>query len=1031
MMKHNNFNTLLGRKWFIVACLVLFSISAFSQTYVIRGLITDKDGPMPGVKIQIENSSTGTSSDVNGNYVIQVKKGDMLVFSLVGYETTKVRITKEERINVRMSDKIVQLDDVVVVGYGTMRKRDITGSISSIDSKDILSNTPTDIASALQGKLSGVEIISNTGQPGDNSVMRIRGTGTLSAGGAEPLYIVDGVEVERINDINPNDVASIEVLKDAASAAIYGSKSGNGVILITTKQGEKDKPRINVDYVLKSGQLSHKLPQMNRLEGKMYDSISNYFSGGNFYVASDSLNPGYLFDNDYQDMLFRTAYTNQLNVSASGGADKFTYFVSGGLLDEQGIMLETFYKRMNGRLRMDYQLSKRLKIGGTYSFSQSDQKTAPWQAKSYLSRPSAYGMKYPDGSYVPVLSARPNPMAVLELGKFNTKWYTVTMHNYVQYEIIKNLIFNTSLSGTLNLSRYNEFYPAILSQNLERTGAQTTGFSQSWANDNTLTYRFSINKDHNFSSLLGFSIMDRYSNDMALYVRGNITDATPYPVNYTTVNMNRTQVSISGNKLASVFGRLTYNYKGRYLFNSNIRADGSTRFGANNRWGLFPSFSTGWRFTDEKFMDWSKSFFTDGKLRLSYGIVGNQAVGNFATNALYSSTYYADYVGIYPSQLENKELKWEKNQQFNLGLDINLFNGRANLILDYYNKRSSDVLFNVGLPRTSGFGSSFMNVGDITNKGFEISLSTVNVNTRNFRWSTTFNFSTNKNMILSIPEGGRYLTYWVFLVEAGYPVGTMWGYQKKGIFSYDESNAFTPQGNQLTPIFDDRDKFLKYQLNGHDYEGEIVNLKYNSPNGALFKGGDVIWDDVNNDGVIDVEDQQVIGNGQPDFIGGLTNEFSYKNFTLTAFFNYSFGNDIYNKNKANDNNFGVSSLTRPNPLVLQQAWTAPGDIAEYPQPQGGIAGVQNTRSESSMWVEDGSFIRLKTIKINYLLPNKWAKAISVKNLNVYASLNNFFTWTNYSGFDPEIGAGGIFAIGYDGTTYPRTKEFIFGINLNL
>lgn len=1024
-------NNSMRNKVTAVLTFLVIAFSLYSQSFEIKGNVSDDVGPMVGVSVSIKGKNKGTVSDIYGKFALMAEKNDIISASFIGYETKEIKINSAKELNIIMQQTSQALEELVVIGYGTMKKRDITGSISSISSEQIAINAPVDISSALQGKISGLEIISNTGQPGDQSVMRIRGTGTLSSEGASPLFVVDGVEVEHINDINPRDIASIEVLKDAASAAIYGSKSGNGVILVTTKQGEKGKTKINIDYTLKRGELSHKLPQMNRSEGIAFDKISNYFSGGGFYVAGvDSLSPGYMFDNDYQELLFRSTYSHQLDASASGASDKFRYYLTGGFLDQPGIMLNTYYKRLSGRLNVQYQPTNRVKIGGTYSYSQSDTKTAPWSAKSYLSRPSVYGLKYPDGSYVPTLSSRPNPLAVLDLGKFNTKYYYLTMYNFLEYEILKNFVFKTVLSGTMGISLYNEFSPAILSQDRLRKGAQTNSISSSWINENTLSYNFSINKHHHLSALLGLSLSDKSYNTNSLYVTGNITDATPYPVGYTDVDMNKTNVSISGYKIASYFGRLSYNYKGKYLFNSNFRADGSTRFGRDNRWGYFPSSSIGWRFSDETFMSFLKPYLSDGKLRLSYGVTGNQSTGNFASIALYSSSYYANYIGIYPSQLENKNLKWETSEQLNTGLDLSFFNNRLNIVFDYYNKRTSDVLFNVKLPQTAGFYSSYQNIGDIHNKGMELSITSHNIEKRDFRWSTTLSLSKNQNMITDIPDGGRYINYWVFLVDKGYPVGTMWGYKKNGIFSYNESNAFTPDGVQLTPLFNEREQFLGYELNGTAYTGEIKQLRYNSSTGELFKGGDVIWDDINNDGIIDVNDEQVIGNGQPDLTGGLTNEFTYKNFELSFFFYFSVGNDIYNKQKANVNNFGVSSLTRPDPLVLAQSWTAPGDIALYPRPQGGISGVRNTRDESSMWVEDGSYIRLKSLKLGYKFPESMLKKIKISSANFYVLLQNYFTWTNYSGFDPEIGSGGIFAVGYDGTTYPRSKEIVCGIQVN-
>ena len=480
--------------------------------------------------------------------------------------------------------------------------------------------------------------------------------------------------------------------------------------------------------------------------------------------------------------------------------------------------------------------------------------------------------------------------------------------------------------------------------------------------------------------------------------------------------------------MASFFGRLSYNYKGRYLVNANVRYDGSSRFGVDKRWGVFPSVSLGWRFSDEEFMNWMKPFVNDAKLRVSYGVTGNQVAGNFASYGLYSINYYADMPGIYPSQLENKNLGWEETTQYNFGLDLNFLDGRINLIADYYIKTTSDILYRVKIPQTTGFNSVFRNVGDVRNHGWEFTINTTNIRTRDFEWNTNLNLSFNKNKIISVPEGGQQILDWVYLLDKGYPVGTMYGWKAQAIFPYDESNAFTPDWRQLTPVFDEKDRFTGYQLDGAPYNGDIQQLRFSTENGQVFKGGDVMWEDVNKDGVIDAKDRQVIGKGQPVVIGGFGNDFKYKGFGLSFFFSFALGGDAFNFFDQQRSEHRYSPITRANPVNLANSWKAPGDIARYPKPA--PSAVNNTRIESSLWIEDASYIRLKNIRLSYDLPKQIAKKINLESVSFSLMMQNFFTWSNYSGFDPELPGKSAFTVGYDDVSYPRAKDILFGINVN-
>jgi len=1022
------FNNFIRERIFLVICILFVGNVLLAQNIKVSGVITDVKGTIPGVNIVVKGTKTGVITDGNGNFSINAPSNGALLISYIGYENQTVSINGKTIIKVELIESSQNLDEVVIVGYGTMKKRDITGSITSVNAKEIQKNSPIDIASALQGKVSGLEIMSSS-EPGTSSTFKIRGASTLSDGGSKPLFIVDGMEVSNIETINPRDIESVEVLKDAASAAIYGSKSANGVIIITTKQGNSLKPKISISYSLKQSQIAKTVPQMSRIEGNRYETLRSYFSKDLYVYNRDSLNPSFTDDNFYQELLFRPAYTNQIDFSISGAEKKLKYFISTGYLDEEGIQINTYNKRLTSRINVDYYATQKLSVGSRVSFTVSDQRQVSWSSRAnLLNRPANYSVYEADGSYTPVLSGRVNPLAASMLGPNDYKVYNIYLNEFLEYKISPELRLRSSVSGGLYQRNYNNYNPPILDQALIARSTNSNSTKYNWMHDDVLTFNKTFNGSHALTVMGGFSLQEEAMDFTQLSVINNISEDIQMSNAYGGVNMGQTKSTWTGNRMASFFGRASYSYKGRYLFNSNFRYDGSSRFGSDHRWGLFPSASLGWRFSDEKFMKWSKPVLKDAKFRLSYGVTGSQNASDFASLDIYSTSYYADYLGLSPSQLSNPDLGWEQTKQFNAGLDLNLLEGRLSLTLDYYKKQTSDVLYLVKIPQTTGFKTSYRNVGNVDNQGFEFSINSTNIKTKDFEWSTSLNFSFNKNMIASIPQGGQQFINNVYILDKGYAVGTMYGWKRNAIFSYDQSNAFTSNWTQLTPIFDAKDRFTGYQLNGKAYTGEIKQMRYSSAAGAIFKGGDVMWDDVDKNGVIDAKDRQVLGCGQPDVTGGFNTEFRYKNFTFSAFFNFSFGGDIYNRSEEQRSNHKWSSLMRANPVNVANSWLAPGDVALYPKPNG-TAILDNTREASNLWIEDGSYIRLKNLKVGYRVPKKINKLLNIESMDVSIMLQNFFTWTNYSGFDPEIPSYG-YSLGYDSYSYPKGKDILIGINLN-
>jgi len=1016
----------------LIASFLLLSWQVEAQTVKITGTVTDGSEAIIGATVTVkEVKNLGTVTNIDGQFTLQLPaEAKTLEISYIGYDKKSVSIQKNTNYKIVLQSSNQNLEELVVIGYGTMKKRDLTGAITSISSEDINGSKTSTVLEAMQGKVAGL-VIQGSSEPGAGSSVTIRGASSLSTedGANNPLFIVDGMEVTSIDNINPNDIASVEVLKDAASASIYGSKSANGVMIITTVQGKVGTPKIAVNYSFRNSSIAHKIPAMNRQQGIDYVNMRNYATGAMPSTAIenvDTYNPVFMQDNYLQDLLFRNAPTHKVDLSVAGATNTLKYYVGAGYLNDQGIQINTYNKQMTVRSNVDYTPSKFLTIGSRISLARTDRRTASSRSRiELLTRPANYPIYELDGSFSPVIWGRANPMAEAMLGAADTDIYDLNMNQFVVFSFWKNFTFKPSISANLSNSLYNDFNPAILDLSFLRNSMNITTTNFTWTNENVLTYSQTIGK-HSFSAMAGLSYQKYNSKITTLDVTGNVSDNLPISYSYLKAKSS-TNSRETGNATASVFGRVSYSYLGKYLFNANIRRDGSSRFGLNKRYGVFPSASVGWRLSDEQFMQFAKPVLEDAKFRLSYGKTGNQSASNFPWQGMYTLNVYASEPGFYPSQLENKNLSWETTEQVNFGADIRLFKSRVEIIADYYKKQTADVLFRITIPETSGFNTVFRNIGSVDNEGYELAINTVNIQTKKLQWKTGIALTFNKNKISSVPPGGRLYSNDMYVIDKGFALGTMYGYKALNIFPYSESNNYDMNWNQLTPIFNEAGVFVEYQLNGQTYTGERQQKKYASSTGKVFAGGDVNWDDVNKDGVIDENDRQVIGDGAPVVTGGFSNSITYKGFSLSAFFSFSFGNDIYKRSVASNNSWVLSSITRGDPRIVAQSWVAPGDNAKYPILYD--SKVENTRQTSSLWIEDGSYIRLKNIKFGYDLPQKMLKSVGVKSLNVYCMLQDFFTWTNYSMFDPEMAASG-YNYGMDVNMYPRSKSILFGLNLN-
>lgn len=1016
-------------------------LSVFAQTsrpanVTVSGVVSNNEKvPMAGITVLLKGTNKGTTTNEKGQYSISVPaENSVLIFSFLGYQTVERNISAgQTRINVTMKEESQGLEEVVVIGYGEMRKRDITGAISSVSSESIGKTSPINVFDALQGQVAGLEITSGSGAPGEGSVIRIRGTATFEAG-AQPLFVVDGVIYDNIDDLNPGDIQSIEVLKDAASAAIYGSRSANGVILITTKQGEVGKLKLDIRYSRSYSKLTRKMPTSNAAERKYYDierrRISQDRLGANYgYTVTDSLCVFNNQDQDMQDLIFRTAKRDEVSLSASGATSKFNYYMSGAFLNEEGIIINSHYKRLTARSNAEYKPNSKLTVGTKVYFSYADRNgiSESGVLNQLMLRVPYWAMFHPDGSYVPNISGRGNPYATAMTDINKGQTYRTSINDYLRYRINKYLTFNTNIQGVFALSRTQTYRPRPqLAPSARTTGVDNSALNYNWANENFLNYKQTFKRKHTLEAMIGASFQAWHTETIRVTGMDYTTDEI-YTLNGASAfDAAKTYSRISENSMASFFGRVGYNFRGRYMINGTLRYDGSSRFGKDRQWGFFPSVSAAWRFSDEKFLSWMKPLVEDGKLRISYGKTGNESIPAYKALLLYSPQYiYEGTAGIGPSNLRYDGLGWEETGQFNVGLDLAMLKNKIRITADYYIKNTNDLLNNVDVPTETGFSSVYMNVGGMRNRGVEAAIGATLIHTRNTRWDVDFNITHNNTVITKLANHKQLQkgSDDAILIREGHRMGEFYGYHYKGIFAYDESNAFTEDGRQLTPNFDSSGTFSHYTLDGNTYTGAYKQLT--NYVGDVLRGGDVYFADTNKDGMIDSHDRDIIGCSQPDFYGGIGTTVSYKGFSITAQIYYSIGGKIYNYADAYQNRF-MNDAATPSPEAIHNMWLHPGDQALYPAP---YQSDHNSLAPSDFYLEDASYIKLKNVRIAYQFPERWLRKIWLRSASIYIYGKNLLTFTDYKGYDPEFGDNSDPLVGgIDTNRYPRKREFGFGIN---
>lgn len=983
---------------------------------IITGTVTDKNGEsLPGVLVKVKNNNTSSQTNGDGKYSIKVSdENAILVFSYLGFKTTERKVGNQSSINVQLSENYTNLNEVLVVGYGTQAKSEITGAASSIKADQIDQFAGGSINTSLQGKIAGLQITNNSGEPGAGANITLRGVSSIN-GASQPLFIIDGIPVNNdafeslndgasfspLNDINPADIASIEVLKDAGTASIYGSRASNGVILITTKTGTSTKPTINLAYNSSFVDISRKIGTLNATQFRS----ANYDAAFNATGSPPTRIP--LYDSyDYQDIMYRETFQQKLDLSVSGTSKEknVDYFISAGYRDLAPIVIETQYKQVFGNAKVNYNISKFIK-GSTnfnlsnYNYNRQDNSII----FRYLGSFPVYSPYDPiTGNIIPLFeSSRPNPLAQALYMTNDVKRWRILGKQEFTATILKGLDFRTNIS--LDYSNTESFFynPPILSTNLSAQSIFSDyrpELRSSIVNENTLTYKKTFKKKHNFTFLLGQSYQIFKTNSTFVRGIGNIDNQiTSISGSASISTFNQ---SMQENVLLSYFTRANYNYKSKYLLSFLMRRDGSSRFGTANQNSYFPSVSGGWRFSEEK---WSKklNWLYDGKLRASYGITGNQNIANYASKgALGRAGSYLGEVSITADALGNADLRWENTKQFDIGTDLSFFKGRLNFTADYYTKNSNDLLFNVQIPTQTGYSFIPFNFGSLSNKGVELSIDGVVID-KAFKWSSTVTFGLNRNKVTSLPGNEDYRPTNFSLARVGEAVGVFYGFKALGIYARDEDNVYI------------------------DANGQISQYRRGSADGDVYKGGDVIFEDINNDGIIDINDQQIIGNPTPKAFGGFQNTFSYKRFTFNLFVNAVFGNDIFNdlNRRLDGNQFDVNYSTKQ-----LRRWRQQGDVTDVPRLERGDR--MRNYSVSSLFVEDGSFIRVQNVALSYNLPPKTIKNIGLSSANLGFSVQNLFTFGSYTGYDPEVSAGNNpLGFGVDNGSFPRTRSYNLSLNI--
>jgi TonB-linked SusC/RagA family outer membrane protein len=1039
---------------FLWLFLIFYGQNAFSQQgnqvakltrLTITGTVKDVRGEaLVGVNVLLKGTKAGTATDVNGKFSVSVPdKNAVLVMSYIGYVTKEVTVGDQTAINVVLTENASNLNEVVVTGYGqTVRKSDLVGSIGSVSAKQIKERQPTSLADALEGQIAGVQAVTDGGDPLSQGTIQIRGMSSLNSGNG-PLFVIDGILNDDASFLNPQDIASIEVLRDAASAAIYGVRGANGVILITTKNGQEGKARLNINYYHLFGKLAHKLQTTSARDLTYYRRVENGGAGTGAAVNPDSVSTFDNKDNDYQNLLYRTGNKDNINLSIAGGQKGLLYYGSLNYVNDQSIIINSYARNFSTLFNIDYQATSNFKLTNHISvnYITGNSVDVGNTASTVFQRNPWVSLYRPDGSLAGYVESKRNPVAYALLGENVPTTYTVQDDLIGNYQIYKDLRFTASASARLDDFNRQTFIPLSITSGALGPNSGTSNvdnkllydlqaffnYSKTFAINHTITAVAGFSRDHHRDDGYNLALQNYLSEDIRV---SSVADLVNTGINSTTTYSST----------ESVFARAQYEYKSKYIINGTIRRDASSRFGPDNKWGNFGAGGLAWRFSQESFMKWSKSWLDDAKFRYSIGVLGNDKLTDFGYSTLLNfgvgtvasnSGVYNGSNGVFVSpNLGNPTIHWEQAVTQNFGVDLTMFGGRLVITPEYYVKKTNGLLSSQILPEETGLKSGAINLGNITNHGFEVTVAATPVSAKNFTWNINGNVTFQDAGLITYLNPTATAIQGSYLIKQGGHIGDFYLLKNLGVYRWDVSNAYDGQGNRLTPIGVNAagTTATGYQeANGTSYAGTIHQL---TRNGKILNGGSTIWQDVNNDGVIDENDRQVLGNGVPKILFGVNNFFTYRNWTLNFLFSAAFGNKIYNS-IANGLNVESSNYTPPTVAAIYHSWIHPGDIAIYPNMSGAVKDTYGSiaNGENSLYLENGSFIRLSSVKLSYSLPVKLLSRIKARSLNVYAYGNNLLTWTNYSWYDPEFTVNNTLQPGFDNGKYPRRREAGLGINI--
>ncbi len=972
----------------------------------VSGTVIDNVGnPIPGVSVVIKGSSIGTITNISGEFLLtDVSSEDVLVFSFIGMATKEIQVGDKNQFTVTLVEDVIGLEEIVAVGYGTMRKNDLTGAIATVKTDDLNSLPVPSIGNALQGKATGVQVIDN-GTPGSDPTFSIRGLGTIND--ANPLLVIDGIPTnDGLNQLNPNDIESIQILKDASSTAIYGSRGANGVVIITTKKGLKGKGKVDFNAYYGIQEATNLVDVLNASE---FAALHNEMMAN----AGRTQNPAFADPTslgqgtNWVDELFETASIQNYSLSYSGGNDKTTYYVSGNIFKQEGIISNTGYDKYTMKFNVESQVLKNLKFGNNLTLNHDNKYSGEYSVRNTLLALPTLPVYNEDGTYAGPQERAEwdgdiiNPVGKSELVDNTTKGYNILGSIYAELEIIKGLKLK-SLAGLKANFWYDRTWspkydwdptPQELSYLYESSNRNIN-----WNWDNTLTYSKALG-NHNLTLMAGTSAQENKWNGMSGSIQDFASDLTQQLDNGTK------QADIGGNtdswSMLSYMGRVNYSFKDKYLLTATVRRDGSSRFGENSRWGTFPSVSLAWRVSEENFLS-NVDFLDNLKLRAGYGATGNQEIGLYEYASVLETNVYVFNDGIVsavvPNKMPNPNLHWESQNMANVGIDATIFDQRFDVTLDAYYKVTDDMLVPMSVPISTGYSDTdvpYINAGKIINKGIEISVTSHNLK-GSLKWDTDVNFSLNRNEVKELNDtipmtvGSISLNQDLARIATGHPMNVFYGYVTDGIFQ-----------NQT-----DVDNHAQ-QVPGSDIYSRT------SP-------GDIRFKDLNSDGVINADDRTYIGNPNPDFIFSMNNRFEYKGFDLNIFLQGVYGNDIYNANRIW--NEGMAVAYNQSTKTLNR-WTGEGTSNSMPR---AVFDDPNKNSRpSNRYIEDGSYLRIKNVTLGYNLPKSWYERFHVSSARLYISGTNLYTFSSYEGFDPEVGITGI-----DNSVYPVTRTISIGANIS-